>query len=234
MVAWTGRGDALKVAMRRPGGRFGAARTLAGYGAEPRVAVAASGEVAVTWLDCHRDFTRAMAAFGTADGFGAPVPLDTASFAYPIELAFDGSGDLALAWSAQSVPGSGPTWTVKVIHRGLWQPRRCSEPASGFAYDAGAAGFDGGGGSFHLPWIGTVGRRELQAPATEHCHCARGPRTSTPASLAGAQERAHARRAGGGGRRRAAPMIYTTPEAAPWRAARAHDRPLGSPPPHRC
>ena len=79
----------------RCGGPAGASARRAssrGYGAEPRVAVAASGEVAVTWVDRHRDFTRAMAAFGTADGFGAPVPLDTASFAYPVELAFDGSG----------------------------------------------------------------------------------------------------------------------------------------------
>src|SRR3954469_6913704 len=135
VVAWTGRGDHLKVAVRPPVGRFGRARTLAGYGAEARVAVAASGEVAVTWLDRRRDFTRAMAAFGTAAGFGAPVPLDTASFTYPVELAFAGSGDLAMAWAAQSQPG-GPTWTVKVIHRGPdGSLGAVQEPASGYAYD---------------------------------------------------------------------------------------------------
>ena len=155
-VAWTGRGDALKVAVRRPGGRFGTARKLAGYGAEPRVAVAASGEVAVTWLDRHRDFTRAMAAFGTADGFGAPVPLDTASFAYPVELAFDGTGDLAMAWSAQSEPGSGPTWTVKVIHRGPdGSLGAVQEPASGYAYDVRLARSAAGG--TYLSWIGNSG-----------------------------------------------------------------------------
>ena len=154
-VAWTGRGDALNIAVRRPGGRFGAARKLAGYGAEPRVAVAASGEVAVTWLDRHRDFTRAMAAFGTADGFGAPVPLDTASFSYPVELAFDGSGDLAMAWSAQSQPG-GPTWTVKVIHRGPdGSLGAVQEPASGYAYDVRVARSAAGG--TYLSWIGNSG-----------------------------------------------------------------------------
>jgi hypothetical protein len=155
-VAWTGRGDAMKVAVRRPDGRFGAPRTLAGYGADPRVAVAASGEVAVTWLEYHRDFVRAKAAFGTADGFGAPVPLDTASFIYPVELAFDGSGDLAMAWSAQSVPGSGPTWTVKVIHRGPdGSLGAVQEPASGYAYDVRVARSTAGG--TYLSWIGNSG-----------------------------------------------------------------------------
>jgi hypothetical protein len=157
-VAWTGRGDALKVAVRRPGGRFGTARKLAGYGAEPRVAVAASGEVAVTWVDRRRDFTRAMAAFGSADGFGAPVPLDTASFLYPVELAFDGSGDLALAWSAQSEPGGGPTWTVKVIHRGPdGSLGAVQEPASGYASDVHVARSAAGG--TYLSWIGSSGGR---------------------------------------------------------------------------
>ena len=155
-VAWTGRGDALKVAVRRPGGLFGAARQLAGYGAEPRVAVAASGEVAVTWLDRHRDFTRAMAAFGTADGFGAPVPLDTASFIYPVELAFDGSGDLALAWSAQAQPGAGPTWTVKVIHRSPdGSLGALQEAGSRYAYDVRVART--AAGDTLLSWIGNSG-----------------------------------------------------------------------------
>ena len=134
--------------MRRPGERFGAARRLARYGAEPRVAAGPGGRIAVTWLDRHRDFTRAMAAFGSADGFGAPVVLDSASFVYPIELAYDPSGDLALAWSAQALAGSGPTWTVKVIHR---SPQGAlgavQEPGSGFAYDVrlarSASGRDG-------------------------------------------------------------------------------------------
>lgn len=156
VVAWTGRGDALKVAVRRPGGRFGAARTLGGFGAQPRVAVAASGEVAVTWLEYHRDFVRAKAAFGSADGFGAPMPLDTASFAYPVELAFDGSGDLAMAWSAQSVPGSGPTWTLKVIHRAPdGSLGAVQEPASGYAYDVRLARSAAGG--TYLSWIGNSG-----------------------------------------------------------------------------
>jgi hypothetical protein len=156
VVAWTGRGDALKVAVRRPGGRFGAARTLAGYGADPRVAVAASGEVAVTWLDYHRDFIRAMAAFGTADGFGAPVPLDTASFVYPVELAFAGSGDLAMAWAAQSQPGTGPTWTVKVIHRAPdGSLGAVQEPASGYASDVHVARSAAGG--TYLSWISNRG-----------------------------------------------------------------------------
>lgn len=154
VVAWTGRGDALKVALRRPGGRFGAGRTLAGYGGEARVAVAASGAVAVTWLDRHRDFTRAMAAFGTADGFGAPVPLDTASFAYPVELAFDTTGDLALAWSAQAEPGAGPSWTVKVIHRAPdGSLGAVQEPGSGYASDVHVARSAAGG--TYLSWIGT-------------------------------------------------------------------------------
>jgi len=154
VVAWTGRGDNLRVAVRRPGGRFGTPRTLAGYGAEARVAVAASGEVAVTWLDRHRDFTRAMAAFGTAGGFGAPVPLDTASFAYSVELAFAGSGDLAMAWAAQSQPGDGPSWTVKVIHRtpdgslGAVQ-----EAGSGFVEEVRVARSPAGG--TYLSWLGT-------------------------------------------------------------------------------
>ena len=120
------------------------------------MAVAASGEVAVTWLEFHRDFVRAKAAFGTADGFGAPVPLDTASFAYPVELAFDGSGDLAMAWSAQSVPGSGPTWTVKVIHRAPdGSLGAVQEPASGYAYDVRLARSAAGG--TYLSWIGNSG-----------------------------------------------------------------------------
>jgi hypothetical protein len=154
VVAWTGRGDDLKVAVRRPGARFGTARKLAGYGSEARVAVAASGELAVTWLDRHRDFTRAMAAFGTAGGFGAPVPLDTASFAYPVELAFAGSGDLAMAWSAQSEPGDGPTWTVKVIHRAPdGSLGAVQEPASGYASGVHVARSTAGG--TYLSWIGT-------------------------------------------------------------------------------
>src|SRR3954451_12070364 len=36
VVAWTGRGDHLRVAVRPAGGRFGTARTLARYGAEGR------------------------------------------------------------------------------------------------------------------------------------------------------------------------------------------------------
>lgn len=155
VVAWTGRRDALKVAVRQPRGRFGTARTLAGYGAEARVAVAASGEVAVTWLDRHRDFTRAMAAFGTAaGGFGAPVPLDTASFAYPVELAFAGSGDLAMAWAAQSQPGDGPSWTVKVIHRAPdGSLGAVQEAGSGFVDEVRVARSPAGG--TYLSWLGT-------------------------------------------------------------------------------
>jgi hypothetical protein len=180
-VAWTGRGDALKVSVRRPGGRFGAARTLAGYGAEPRVAVAASGEVAVTWVDRHRDFTRAMAAFGTADGFGAPVPLDTASFLYPVELAFDGSGDLAMAWSAQSEPGSGPTWTVKVIHRAPdGSLGAVQEPASGYAYDVRLARSAAGG--TYLSWIGSSGPESGTLGPTQTAIAPAGGGFDAPAS----------------------------------------------------
>jgi hypothetical protein len=179
-VAWTGRGDALKIAVRRPGGRFGAARKLAGYGAEPRVAVAASGEVAVTWLDRHRDFTRAMTAFGTADGFGAPVPLDTASFSYPVELAFDGSGDLAMAWSAQSQPG-GPTWTVKVIHRGPdGSLGAVEEPASGYAYDVRVARSAAGG--TYLSWIGNSGPESGTLGPTQTAIAPAGGGFDAPAS----------------------------------------------------
>ena len=219
-VAWTGRGDALKVAVRRPGGRFGAARTLAGYGAQPRVAVAASGEVAVTWLERHRDFMRAKAAFGTADGFGAPVPLDTASFAYPVELAFDGSGDLAMAWSAQSVPGSGPTWTVKVIHR---------EPDGSLGARAGAGlrlrlrrapGALGGGR--HLPVVDRQQRAGEWHARADPDRDRAGGRGLRRAGLAGTEERAHARRAGGGGRRLAADDLHDAQGAAA--GGRAHDR----------
>jgi hypothetical protein len=181
VTAWTGRGDALKVAVRRPGGRFGAARTLAGYGAQPRVAVAATGEVAVTWLEYHRDFVRAKAAFGTAGGFGAPVPLDTASFAYPVELAFAGSGDLAMAWSAQSVPGSGPTWTVKAIHR---EPGgslgAVQEPASGYAYDVRVARSTTGG--TYLSWIGNSGPEEGTLGPTQTAIAPAGGGFDAPAS----------------------------------------------------
>jgi hypothetical protein len=119
------------------------------------VAVGAGGQIAVTWLDRRRDFMRAMAAFGSVAGFGAPVVLDTASFAYPVEAAFDGSGDLALAWSAQSQPG-GPTWTVKVIHRspdgalGALQ-----EAGSGYAYDVRVARTSTG--ATGVSWIGNSG-----------------------------------------------------------------------------
>jgi hypothetical protein len=180
-VAWTGRGDSLKVAVRRPGARFGRALTLAGYGAEPRVAVAASGEVAVTWLARHRDFVRAKAAFGSADGFGAPVPLDTASFIYPVELAFDGSGDLAMAWSAQSVPGSGPTWTVKAIHRGPdGSLGAVQEPASGYAYDVRLARSAAGG--TYLSWIGNSGPESGTLGPTQTAIAPAGGGFDTPAS----------------------------------------------------
>jgi hypothetical protein len=155
-VAWTDRRDALKVAVRPPGARFGAARRLARYGAEPRVAVGPSGEVAVTWLDRGRDATSALAAFGGTAGFGPRVPLEKASFVYPVELAYDGRGDVALAWSAQAEPGAGPTWTVKVIHRtpggalGAVQ-----EPGSGFAYDVRVART--AGGATAVSWIGNRG-----------------------------------------------------------------------------
>ena len=155
-VAWTGRRDGLNLSLRRPGERFGAARRLARSGAEPRVAAGPGGRIAVTWLDRHRDFTRAMAAFGSADGFGAPVVLDSASFIYPIELAYDAGGDLALAWSAQALAGNGPTWTVNVIHR---SPEGAlgavQEPGSGFAYDVRLA--RSAAGATDVSWIGNSG-----------------------------------------------------------------------------
>ena len=145
------------------------------------MAVAASGEVAVTWVDRHRDFTRAMAAFGTADGFGAPVPLDTASFLYPVELAFDGSGDLALAWSAQSEPGSGPTWTVKVIHRAAdGSLGAVQEPASGYAYDVRLARSAAGG--TYLSWIGNSGPESGELGPTQTAIAPAGGGFDAPAS----------------------------------------------------
>jgi len=84
------------------------------------------------------------------------VPLDTASFLYPVELAFDGTGDLAMAWSAQSEPGTGPTWTVKVIHRGPdGSLGAVQEPGSGYAYDVRVARSAAGG--TYLSWIGNSG-----------------------------------------------------------------------------
>jgi hypothetical protein len=156
-VAWTGRRDDLRVAVRAPGsGRFGTPVRLARYGAEPRVAVSAAGEVAVTWLDRGRDRVRALAAFGGAGGFGRAVALDTASYVYPVEAAYDGGGDLALAWSAQAEPGAGPTWTVKVIHRtpagGLGAVQ---EAGSGYAYDVRLART--AAGATGVSWIGNSG-----------------------------------------------------------------------------
>jgi hypothetical protein len=155
-VAWTGRRDALQVSVRAPGGAFRAPVRLARYGAEPRLAVSASGEVAVTWLDRRAEGTRALAAFGGRAGFSRPLALDTASFLYPVELAYDGGGDLALAWSAQAAPGAGPTWTVKVVHRtsegGLGA---VEEPGSGYAYDVRVARL--ASGATGVSWIGNRG-----------------------------------------------------------------------------
>ena len=215
VVAWTGRSDALKVAVRAPGERFAAARTLAGYGAQPRVAVAASGEVAVTWLEFHRDFVRAKAAFGTAGGFGAPVSLDTASFSHPVELAFDGSGDLALAWSAQSVPGSGPTWTVKAIHRGAdGSLGAVQEPASGFAYDVHVARSTAGG--TYLSWIGNSGPERGRFGPTETAIAPAGETFDAPASPEPKNARTLGARVAAVGD--ALLTIYTTPKG-PLRAA---------------
>jgi hypothetical protein len=156
-VAWTSARDALNVVVRPPRGRFGAAQRLAGYGAEPRVAVGPDGAVAVTWLDRRRDFTQAKAAFAAPGGsFGAPVALDASSYVYPVEAAYDAGGDLALAWSAQSQPGAGPSWAVKVIHRSREGALGAvEEPGSGYAYDVRLA--RSGGGATAVSWIGNSG-----------------------------------------------------------------------------
>ena len=169
-----GRGAAARRALRRRADARGLRRPAAGGGRGER---RGGGDVART----PPRLRRAKAAFGTADGFGAPVPLDTASFAYPVELAFDGSGDLAMAWSAQSVPGSGPTWTVKVIHRAPdGSLGAVQEPASGYAYDVRLARSAAGG--TYLSWIGNSGPESGMLGPTQTAIAPAGGGFDAPAS----------------------------------------------------
>ena len=157
----------------------------------------------MTWLDRHRDFTRAMAAFGTADGFGAPVPLDTrvvrlSGRARVRRQRRPRAGVVGAVGARQRAdvdgqghpPGSPTAASARCRSRAPATPTTCGWRARRRA-------------ARYLSWIGNSGPESGKLGPTQTAIAPAGGGFDAPASPE-PKNAPHARRAGGGGGRRAA------------------------------
>lgn len=113
-VAWAehrpGGWGLVRMAARRPGGRFGAARTItavAGRVSRPAVAVGSDGAVTVAWAELHDGAKRVLAAAVPRDGGlrRAQVLSQPAQTGAPVLAA--AGGRLAVAWGEEDAGRGG-------------------------------------------------------------------------------------------------------------------------------
>ncbi|HEX2085364.1 MAG TPA: hypothetical protein VHF89_06755 [Solirubrobacteraceae bacterium] len=141
-AAWlrrSGRRWRVQVAERRPGGAFGAPRTLSPLGAGPAsVAVAANGSRVVVWDRATLAPGRSVVEAATADAggaFSARRRLSGAVTAFAPRVGVDANGGAIVAWPARQ----GSAHLLQAVVR-----RSSAEPFGTLATIASATGRDAG------------------------------------------------------------------------------------------